>query len=211
MNSKTKSPSPKSEQRAELQRQRILAAAKQCFVQDGLHAGTVARISEIAEMSPGLIYRYFSSKEEIMLALARRQISTGNGAELVGLPPKVVTARICEYLRRWQAGDPDVPSATLILELSAEGTRNEALAQQISQADTQAKQSLGNWLTALAAAAGVSWSAEEARIRVLTLDAFVEGLLVRAVREPALDMEMVRQSLERLVASLVPSSEPGTR
>ncbi|QRF58916.1 TetR/AcrR family transcriptional regulator [Variovorax paradoxus] len=204
MNSTTKRSSPKIELRAESQRQRILKAATECFIQDGLHAGTIARISEAAQMSPGLIYRYFSSKEEIVLALMHRQISTGNGAGLLGLPPKVVTTRICEYLRRWLAGDPDVPSATLILEMSAESTRNEAISRQILKVDGEAKTSLTAWLGDLLAKSGAALSEHEIAIRVLTLECFVEGLLIRAVREPTLDMELVEKSMDNLMATLVP-------
>jgi len=204
VNSTTKRSSPKSELRAESQRQRILKAATECFIQDGLHAGTIARISEAAQMSPGLIYRYFSSKEEIVLALMHRQISTGNGAGLLGLPPKVVTTRICEYLRRWLAGDPDVPSATLILEMSAESTRNEAISRQILKVDGEAKTSLTAWLGDLLAKSGAALSEHEIGIRVLTLECFVEGLLIRAVREPTLDMELVEKSMDNLMATLVP-------
>jgi len=204
VNSTTKRSSPKSELRAESQRQRILKAATECFIQDGLHAGTIARISEAAQMSPGLIYRYFSSKEEIVLALMHRQISTGNGAGLLGLPPKVVTTRICEYLRRWLAGDPDVPSATLILEMSAESTRNEAISRQILKVDGEAKTSLTAWLGDLLAKSGAALSEHEIAIRVLTLECFVEGLLIRAVREPTLDMELVEKSMDNLMATLVP-------
>lgn len=203
MNSTTKRSSPKSELRAESQRQRILKAARECFIEDGLHAGTIARISEAAQMSPGLIYRYFASKEEIVLALMHQQINTGNGVNLVGLPPKVVTTRICEYLRRWLAGDPDVPSATLILEMSAESTRNEAIAQQITKVDGEARTSLAAWLSDLLGKSGAALGEQEIGIRVLTLECFVEGLLIRAVREPKLDMERVEKSLDGLMATLV--------
>ncbi|PPJ40647.1 hypothetical protein, partial [Pseudoxanthomonas sp. KAs_5_3] len=87
-----------------------------------------------------------------------QQISTGNGVNLVGLPPKVVTTRICEYLRRWLAGDPDVPSATLILEMSAESTRNEAIAQQITKVDGEARTSLADWLSDLLGKSGAALS-----------------------------------------------------
>ena len=51
--------------RAEAQRERILAAAHKCFAERGFHAASMASIAETAEMSPGLIYRYFAGKAEI--------------------------------------------------------------------------------------------------------------------------------------------------
>ena len=204
MNTKTKHSSPKSEQRAELQRLRILKAARTCFIQDGLHAGTIARISETAQMSPGLIYRYFSSREEIVLELMRLQVKAGFGPGMIGLMPKVVTTRICEYLRRWLAGDPDVPSPPLILEMSAESTRNPGIAQHIVQADKEGRESLTAWLRDLATKAGETLSDKEIEVRAMTFGCFIEGLLVRAVREPDLDMEIVEKSMDRLMATLAP-------
>lgn len=154
-------------------------------------------------MSPGLIYRYFSSREEIVLALMHRQISTGNGAGLLGLPPK---GRDDAHLRvpaPLAGGRPEVPSATLILEMSAESTRNEAIARQIVKVDEEAQKSLTDWLSDLLGKSGVTLSAQEIQIRMLTLECFVEGLLLRAVREPNLDMELVEKSLDCLMATLV--------
>ena len=115
-----------------------------------------------------------------------------------------MTTRICEYLRRWLAGDPDVPSATLILEMSAESTRNEAISRQILKVDGEAKTSLTAWHGDLLAKSGAALSEHEIAIRVLTLECFVEGLLIRAVREPTLDMELVEKSMDNLMATLVP-------
>ncbi len=205
MNNKIKRSSPSSEQRAELQKLRILKAARTCFIQDGLHAGTIARISETAQMSPGLIYRYFSSREEIVLGLMRLQVKAGFGPGIAGLTPKVVTARICEYLRRWLAGDPDVPSPPLILEMSAESTRNEAIAKHVVDADKEARASLIAWLTDLSTQAGETVSEKEIQIRAMALGCFIDGLVLRAAREPDLDMEIVEKSMDSLMAMVAPS------
>ncbi len=205
MNIKTRKPSLKSQERAESQRQRILKAAKECFVKDGLHAGTIARISEAAQMSPGLIYRYFSSREEIVVELAQHEISSSSTVSLMGLAPKVFAARFCEYLRRWRASDPEVSSATLILEMSAEGTRNEAIARQITKVDAEANASLTAWLSDLAQKSGNPLNEEEFAIPILTLRCFLDGLLLRAVRDPSLDIDASGKALENLIALLVPS------
>ncbi|MGB7480675.1 MAG: TetR/AcrR family transcriptional regulator, partial [Burkholderiaceae bacterium] len=66
-------PTP-AEARAQAQRQRILAAAEKCFIERGFHAASIANIADTAQMSPGLIYRYFSSKSEIILAIIELQL-----------------------------------------------------------------------------------------------------------------------------------------
>ena len=60
--------------RAEAQRQRILAAAHKCFAERGFHAASMASIAETVEMSPGLIYRYFGGKSEIIQGIVKQQL-----------------------------------------------------------------------------------------------------------------------------------------
>ncbi|NMM78326.1 hypothetical protein B2J88_48645 [Rhodococcus sp. SRB_17] len=55
-------------------RKRILAAAKKCFVEYGFYTASMASIAETAEMSAGLIYRYFESKDAIILAIIEQQL-----------------------------------------------------------------------------------------------------------------------------------------
>lgn len=51
-------------------RAQILDAALLCFARSGFHQTTMQEIVHQAELSPGAIYLYFSSKEEMIAALA---------------------------------------------------------------------------------------------------------------------------------------------
>ena len=51
----------------------LLDAAARCFAYGGFHATTVAEISLEAGCSPGLLYRYFASKEALVAALVERE------------------------------------------------------------------------------------------------------------------------------------------
>src|ERR1700733_4966325 len=57
-------------------RAEILDAAIACFAKEGFHRTTMADIVEESQLSPGAIYNYFDSKEEIIEAIAedRREI-----------------------------------------------------------------------------------------------------------------------------------------
>ena len=48
-------------------RTRIIAAAIKAVRQYGLEGARIQNISELAELSPGALYRYFDSKEQLML------------------------------------------------------------------------------------------------------------------------------------------------
>jgi len=54
--------------RAAKQRERILDAAEACFIRHGFHAASMAHIAQTADMSAGLIYRYFDGKAAIVKA-----------------------------------------------------------------------------------------------------------------------------------------------
>ena len=60
-------------QKVENRKNQILDAAKHCFEQKGFHATTMAEICARAQISPGALYRYFSSKEEIIDAMCDEQ------------------------------------------------------------------------------------------------------------------------------------------
>lgn len=52
----------------ETRRLQILDAAMACFARKGFHQTTMEDIGQEAGLSPGLAYRYFDSKEDIILA-----------------------------------------------------------------------------------------------------------------------------------------------
>ncbi len=64
----------------EARRQSILDAAAAVFLEWGMHASTMDQIAERAELSKGALYLYFSSKQELCLALlvdvSRRLVDT---------------------------------------------------------------------------------------------------------------------------------------
>ncbi|MDT0438222.1 MULTISPECIES: TetR/AcrR family transcriptional regulator [Streptomyces] len=63
--------------RAELTRERILAAAAHVFVEQGYAAGTTNRIAEQARVSIGSLYQYFPNKDAILAELLVRHIDRG--------------------------------------------------------------------------------------------------------------------------------------
>jgi AcrR family transcriptional regulator len=65
-----------TEAHVESRKQQILEAAIRCFGRQGFHKTTMQDICTEASLSPGALYRYFPSKEEIieaMVAERRRQ------------------------------------------------------------------------------------------------------------------------------------------
>jgi AcrR family transcriptional regulator len=58
-----------TEAHLEARRQQILDAASECFARKGFHRSTMHDICQMAELSPGAVYRYFASKDDIIAAM----------------------------------------------------------------------------------------------------------------------------------------------
>jgi TetR/AcrR family transcriptional regulator, transcriptional repressor of aconitase len=63
-----------SQQYRDARREQILAAGRRCFLRDGFHATSMQDLFAEAKLSSGAVYRYFPSKDEMILAIARDSI-----------------------------------------------------------------------------------------------------------------------------------------
>jgi len=63
-------------ERREARRAAIVAAARRCFSRDGFHQTSMPDIAAEAGLSAGASYRYFSSKEEIIIEIAGDAFAT---------------------------------------------------------------------------------------------------------------------------------------
>lgn len=195
---------PKVAGHAEAQCTRILDAAQKCFVEQGFHAASMAAIAETAGISAGLIYRYFDSKDAIVLAIIERELQERR-ARIAGLHTSVdMAARLVETFGELRSNDPQSFNAALYLEMSAEATRVPAIAAAIRASDKLTRSDFQSWLTRKTRDGGLGLDRKEAEARALLMQLLVEGLAVRAAREPSLDPARLRKALERFLAGSPP-------
>lgn len=189
--------------RADAQRERILAAAQQCFIESGFHAASMASIAETAGMSAGLMYRYFENKNAIVLAIIERQLRDAHESLSRQNPASDLAADLFALFRGWQARDPSVMNAALYLEMSAEGTRDPQVAAAVRAADAQLHEDLKAWIARPRGQGGLGLSADKAAARAIVLQSFARGLAVNAVRNPGLDPALVRRAIDDFVRGLL--------
>ena len=201
--SATRRPQPKAGQRADAQRDRILIAAQKCFVEHGFHAASMASIAETCGMSAGLIYRYFASKNAIILAIIERQLQETR-ADIAQLQTSTdLAAEIAELFGHWRDADPRVTNAALFLEMTAEASRDESIARALQRSDLISRSAFRDWLSRSTELGGLAIAPEQTATRALILQCFVEGLAIRAIREPGLDVAEVRSALEQFLPGLL--------
>lgn len=189
--------------RAEAQRERILCAAQKCFIEHGFHAASMANIAETAQMSAGLMYRYFANKNAIVLAIIERQLEEGR-AQIAGLhSSSQLAADLFEAYARWQARDSGVMNAALFLEMSAEATRDPQIAEALRISDRLILADLQAWMSRSRADGGLGLSPETVETRAFLLQCFIKGLVVSAVRRPDLGRATPRKAIEKAVDRLL--------
>jgi len=189
-------------ERAQAQTERILLAARQCFIEHGFHAAGMARIAETAGMSPGLIYRYFASKDAIILAIVERQLEEARDSIRGLYNAEDFGEAVLQVLDQCCGQQPGAIQTTLFLEMSAAATRDPQLAEALQQSDRIIREELAGWLATPVAQGGKALPIELARERALSLQCFVEGLAVRALREPGIPRATLRAAIEHFTAGL---------
>ena len=111
----------------------ILEAATACFITDGFHGATTAQIAKAAGISMGLLYRYYPSKDELIIAAAAQDrdqyivaIETfGNATSLA--------SGLTEYLRVVFDRALDLGYVRLSCEVLAEAGRNPVLRKTLAE------------------------------------------------------------------------------
>lgn len=189
-------------ERALKQRERILEAARLCFLKRGFHAASIADIAHEADMSPGLMYRYFANKQAIIKAIIERQLESGRRQlEEIKSPADLVQG-IMNAIERWRSGSADQMNAPLFLEISAESTRDAEIAATVQEADRLIKNHLLEAMQRTAPSREIYEDPRRANARILLLLSVVEGLAIRACRDPQLDRELLRSALTKFIAGL---------
>ena len=191
--------SSKTEARAEAQRERILLASQQCFAQHGFHSASMASIAETAGMSAGLIYRYFDSKSDIILAIVQQQLKLLREDLQLCRNIDLASEIAARFGTANAQGEPGM-NAALLLEISAEATRDPRVAMALDEFDTTLRTGLVEWLVRAPETGGQGVPAELAPSRALLLQCLVDGLKVREAREPDLDRALLMTALREFVA-----------
>jgi AcrR family transcriptional regulator len=184
-------------------RSEILAAAQTCFARAGFHQTSMQEICAEAGMSPGNLYRYFRSKEDIIAGIAERDraeaaqqlASIGTGDFFDGLAA----------LAHHHLVESTIEEVSLCAELMAESRRNPAVARiyQEMERDMRAR-----FIALLRDAS------ERGEIRrdidfdgtVTVLFALADGLSWRRAVQPAFDAEAVMPLVLGMVEHLLTKS-----
>ena len=123
--------STKLEERQKQRQDEIITAARRCFRASGFHAASMSQIASEAKLSVGQIYRYFSNKDAIIEEMIRRIIDS----RIEEMQGKTLVEGMPQALAWRQTLNED--DDALMLEMSAEATRNPQVATMLAEADAR--------------------------------------------------------------------------
>lgn len=193
------------ETRSDARRRQVLTAAAECFRREGFHATSIARISQVAGMSPGHIYHYFANKELIVEALVEQE--EGDFAELL----QVLGAErgdgdlLDGLVRRMEAIVErilDPRRVSLSLEIAAEAARNPRIAALLQDSDRRMARRFGELADADGIPAIAASDDGDGRARREMLPLLLSGLALRSLHNPQLDRARMAGLIKETLAAL---------
>lgn len=109
-------------------RENILDAALRCFARGGFHATTMQDICKEAAVSPGAVYVYFASKEDLIAGLCERDRSEfAERFALVSSAPDFLDA--LRQIGEHYFVDENCDRQRFVIEMGIEATRNPRISE----------------------------------------------------------------------------------
>jgi AcrR family transcriptional regulator len=185
-----------SDRRAE-----ILAAAERCFARSGFHQASMHEICVEAGMSPGNLYRYFSSKEAIIAGISERnRAEAAEHFAAVAQAPDFFAGLAA--LARHHLVERSVAEVGLCAEIMAESRRNPEIARQYQEIERDVKAHLVALLEGAAERGEIARDLDfDAAATVLMVVA--DGTSWRRAVDPGFDAESVLPLIMRMIEGML--------
>ncbi len=182
-------------------REHILDAAERCFITKGFHPATMDDICREAGVSPGALYTYFASKEELIVGLCERE-KDRFGKELSQM------YEACDFLAALQSmaeqyccHEP-IEKVRLHVEIGAEAGRNAVIGNTVRSIDKTVSASLVHLLER---------ERDQGRIEprvpieiiVRAMGALGDGLFLRRTLDPNFDPKSIIPAMMTMIGALL--------
>lgn len=182
-------------------RERILDAAELCFARAGFHRSTMQDICREAGISPGALYVYFASKEDLIAGIVERDRAK-LAAELAELShaPDLLSA-LAKLGEHYAIEEPQ-HKRVLGIEIGSEATRNPAVGAIFKSVDEYCRQSFEQ-VFERAQQDGKIKPQDDPRTLSEVVSLMGDGLFWRRAVDPEFDANKVLPVLVRMVSTLL--------
>ncbi|GAB4069102.1 TetR/AcrR family transcriptional regulator [Ancylobacter sonchi] len=188
-------------------RRRVLDAAAACFTRSGFHATSMQEICAEAGMSPGGLYRYFPSKDAIILAIVEEERSARmQMLDMMHAAPSFA-AGLTAMGQALFSGEMPMVCADLGPEIAAEAARNPKLKAKFDEADEEMGNAIRDALIAGQQRGEIDPDIDP-DIAMTLIDAIGDGLLLRRRLQPELPLAAMMPGFGDLIARMLAPAKP---
>lgn len=189
-------------ERINARRDQIIAAARFCFRRSGFHGAGMAGIASQARLSVGQIYRYFANKDAIIEEIVSQIVN--KKLEIIKLGEDHPTQMAKALAERALVGDEKTreDDNALMLEVTAEATRNPRVASMLQEADSK----LFQQATEMLQRRYPQLSAPQIAARVEVMAVLSEGTAFRAVTRQKASPDMLNQLYQHIFHHTFPET-----
>ena len=173
---------------------RILDAAERVFARAGFHAATMQDVAAEAGMSPGNLYRYFSSKDAIIEGMTERdrsliaedfgKLCPNNGSLLDQL----------EALGRKHLVDQPREKAVIAVQIWAEAARNPGMARMCADIESTVIEGLAAAIREAKANGELPPRLDEGRF-LMAISMMADGFFCRRAIDPDFDLQASAETM----------------
>ena len=189
---------------AEERKQQILMAAEVCFARRGFHGATMPEICAEAKLSPGTVYRYFRSKDDLIEALVEQD--RAESLELIAAIGRAgeILAAISGAIDEALAAVPDPAAAAVYLEIGAEAARNPRVAAIVRRHDESVTGALADLLRRGQERGEIAPTIEP-RLTAELISAMIDGVITRKALVPETELSRYAPAVKQVIATLLRS------
>jgi AcrR family transcriptional regulator len=197
----------------ELRRRQIVDAAAACFARSGFHQTSMQDICREADLSPGAVYRYFRSKEEIIGAMGDEQRDR-DMAFIEAARSRPDTLDVFAELANLFFATVDDPEVCNV-DLFAEAPRNDHIRQMLRQSSDEIKSAFTEIMRQAQERGEINRDLNPEGVARVFMALF-QGFILQKIVEPEADAEGYVRAIMAMVNGTfwfgpVPTAQPAER
>jgi TetR/AcrR family transcriptional regulator, repressor for uid operon len=182
-------------------REHILDAAERCFIRNGFHATAMHDICNEARVSPGALYIYFSSKEDLIAGLCERETARFT-KELAQVSEGSSFLAALQSLAEQYCCNEPIEKVRLHVEIRAEAGRNDLIGETVRRTNRLVRASFVKLLERERERGAVNPRlATDTVVRVMS--ALGDGLFFNRALDPAADPRPLIPAMMAMVSALL--------
>jgi AcrR family transcriptional regulator len=182
-----------SQEYRDARREQILAAARRCFLRDGFHATSMQDLFVEAGLSSGSVYRYFASKDDLVIAIAadnmRDVVALVHGLAVEHRDGSIGDA-LAEVLLMLDRRHGESGLGGLAVQVWGEALRNPEVARRFTELLTRLRSDLAEIVAQHQAAGHLPQGVAPEAVAALVISIVSGHILQIALMGPAVDSQL---------------------